>query len=48
MKTFLFAGTCNEMISASAIASSTVSLYSKKSNELLGMHHNPTLAPKPA
>ena len=35
-KLSLFAGTCNEMISASAIASSTVSLYSKKSNELLG------------
>ena len=32
-KLSLFAGTCNEMISASLIASSTESLYSKKSKE---------------
>ena len=35
-KLSLLAGTCKEMISASAMASSTESLYSKKSNELFG------------
>ena len=32
-KLSLLAGTCNEIISASLIASSTVSLYSKKDKE---------------